>query len=392
MIPRYIPDLKLSVWARWLTAETSEVQVSQAGVIRILNGNENTRNAFAFISARQCLYAYFKLLKQTLGKGTILIPAQICPVVTYIVKELGFIVRFVDSDISYPTPSVNQYLQAIDQDTIGIVISPLYGYIQADWGPLLEKLGRIKLILDLAQGIGLREYIGPLFMKADAVVYSFAIGKGLDTGGGLLLTSNPLNVIGYNHNRKIYYLSIMLKGALLWFSNISKLYPYLAKRLELAIEMEKKPDMAELSSCHLAPKDIYSLWNAKLQFFLDDITRARNYARVLGKLPLIQMACRDVQIFCNSNAIYLRQIIRFKDVSLRKRVLNTLQQCGVDCLPAGELLPAEYFDSEECIDYPNARAFREDSVRLPFLGRMSERKFNQFKQKLEDAIAQHIPH
>lgn len=391
MIPRYIPDLAPSVWARWLIADTSEAQVSQTKVLRILNGNNNTKNAYAFVSARQCLYVYFKLLKRTVGKGTVLIPAQICPVVSYIVKELGFSVRFVDSDTSYPTPSINQYLQAVDQDTIGIIISPLYGYIQAEWDPLLEKLDRIKLILDLAQGIGLREYIDPLFMKADAVVYSFGIGKGLDTGGGLLLTSNPLNVTDYDHNGKIYYLSIMLKGALLWFSSISKLYPYLVRRLESAIEMEKKPDMAELSSCHLAPKDIYSLWNVKLQFFLNDIARARNRARVLGNLPLIQRACRDVSIFCSSNATHLRQLIRFKDIALRTSVLKTLQQWGVDCLPAGELLPAEYFDSEERINYPNARSFRKDSIRLPFLGRMSERKFNQFKQKLEDAIAQHIP-
>ncbi len=392
MIPRYIPDPAPSVWARWLIADTSEVQVSQTRVLRILNGNNSTKNAYAFESARQCLYVYFKLLKKTVGKGTVLVPAQICPVVSYIVRELGFTVCFVDSDTSNPTPSVNQYLQAIDPDTVGIIISPLYGYIQTEWGSLLEKLDRVKLILDLAQGTGLREYIGPLFMKADAVVYSFGIGKGLDTGGGLLLTSSPLNVIGYNHNRKSHYLGIMLKGVLLWISNKTGLYPFLVKKLESAIEMEKKPDMAEFSSCHLAPKDIYSLWNVKLQFFLDDITRARNYARILGNLSLIQRACRDVQLFCNSNAIYLRQVIRFKDDSLMKRVLNTLQQCGVDCLPAGELLPAEYFDGEGCIDYPNARSFREDSIRLPFLGRMSERKFNQFKQKLEDAIAQHLPH
>ncbi len=391
MIPRYLPDLALPAWGRWLVADTNKVQDVQAGFLRILNGNENTRSAFAFVRARQSLYVYFKSLRQNMGNGTVLIPAQICPIVPFLVRESGFTVRFVDSDVSYPTPSATQYIQAMDQDTVGIIISPLYGYIQEEWNPLLEKLDRIKLVLDLAQGIGLREHINPLFQKADAVVYSFGLGKGLDTGGSLLFTYSPMNVTDYNQNGKKHYIGIMFKGVLLQLLSITKLYRFLLRRFESAVDMEKKPSLMELSLRQLAPADIYLLWDVKLRSFLIDVERARIRAHAIGALPSVRKACRDMPIFCRSSAIHLRQVIRFKDVTLRGRVLNTLQQHGVDCVPAGEPLPKEYFADAERVAFPNAQTFCGDSIRLPFLGRMSDKQFEQFKQKLENAIAQHLP-
>ena len=141
---------------------------------------------------------------------------------------------------------------------------------------------------------------------------------------------------------------------------------------------------------YLAPANIYLLWEAKLNSFKVDISRARERAEKLSRLPVVRHVCRDLAFF-SPNATHLRQIIRFRHPKLRNSVLDTLRKDGVDCAPAGEPLPNEYFDGCELTDFPNARAFRQEAIRLPFLGRLSEIEFEQIQQNLESALAQHLP-
>ena len=393
MIPRYQPNLDISAWLNWLASASSQDTYGnhKAKFLTSLQQSVNFPQVFAFEKGRQALYAYFKYLAQTVKNGNVLISAQICPVVPYLLKELGFTVRFVDSDFSYPTPSAHQYLQAIDEDTVAIAISPLYGYLQAEWQPLLERLNKIKLILDLAQGLGFKEQIADLVLAADAVVYSFGLGKGLDTGGGVLVAKESFSLVNYKVKiSKKYYTNILVKSLALRMLIYTGLYPFFIQQLDATVERDKKALYSDYLCEAIADDDIYILWNGQIANLINDIQRAQKRAVELGTLPKIAQACRDISVFCNPNAVHLRQIIRFKDIHLKVKVLNSLRQKGIECLSAGEPLPQDYYTMTEQKDFPNARLFRDSSLRLPFLGRLSEAQFNQLKVTLEDAIAQHL--
>jgi dTDP-4-amino-4,6-dideoxygalactose transaminase len=351
--------------------------------------NENYKHAIVFMKAREALYVYFRQLKKTVGSGTVLIPAQTCPVVLHSVQAAGFSARFVDSDLVYPTPSASQYHKALRQDTVGIVISPLYGYIQKDWESLLQNVGEIKIVLDLAQGLMLNCCNNSsLYQRADAIVYSFGLGKGLDTGGALLLSVDPLDIGDYSPRKKLYCVGPLFRVIILRVLIMSGLYAHFLSHVEAEIEVDKEFKATE-SSKYLAPANIYLLWEAKLNSFGADIRRARKRAEKLSRLPVVRQACRDLSFF-SPHATHLRQIIRFRDPKLRDSVLDALHKEGVDCAPAGEPLPNEYFDNCDLPDFPNARAFRQEAIRLAFLGRLSEAEFGQIQDKLESAIVQHL--
>jgi len=234
------------------------------------------------------------------------------------------------------------------------------------------------------------EQLGILLSKADAVIYSFGLGKGLDTGGGLLLTAETVENCDLKSNPKNYYVGNLLKGCLLHLLGRSGIYPYILGKLESEIDEAKKPDFKEISEITGAPSDIYLLWEEKYRSYMRDIQKARHRAREIGLMPHVQKLCRDIPVYFGSDALHLRQIIRFHDIAIKSKVIKVLQRNGVDCVSAGEQLPSEYFETSVADDFPNARTFREDSIRLPFLGRLSEKMYSEFMRKLEDALVQHI--
>jgi dTDP-4-amino-4,6-dideoxygalactose transaminase len=388
MIERYRPDLHLATWMRWLMTGSGEASQVQGDFIRSLGSYHQDKHPLVFMNARSGIYAYFNHLRHRVGRGTVLIPAQICPVVPYAIRACGFVVRFIDSDDRYPSPSSGQYLDGLTGETVAVVISPLYGYLPGGFQEFGQSLREVKIFLDMAQGLLLADLLDPqLLQRADALVYSFAPGKGVDTGGGLLLTKDRLEVSGYRLQKKIHYLPIFSQVMLLRFLIISNLYSVFLKRLEREIEVDKEEALAKYPG-KLAPAEIFSLWQAKLQVFAGDIQRARKRAVRLSKSALVQQACDSS--FFDGSAIHLRQVLRFRDVRLRDQVMQSLRRDGVDCAPAGEALPSEYFAEKDLPDFPKARAFRQESLRLPFLGRLCEREFQQLQQTLEVALAQHL--
>jgi dTDP-4-amino-4,6-dideoxygalactose transaminase len=311
-------------------------------------------------------------------------------VVPYAIRACGFAVRFIDSDDRYPSPSPGQYLEGLTEQTVAVVISPLHGYLQGGFQDFGQSLREVKIVLDMAQGLLLADLLdSQLLQRADALVYSFAPGKGLDTGGGLLLTKDRLDMPGYRVQKKIDYFPILSRVMLLQFLISSNLYPVFLKRLEREIEVNKEEALAKYPG-KLAPAEIFSLWQAKLRYFAEDIQRARKRAVRLSKSALVQQACDSC--FFGGSAIHLRQVLRFRDARLRNQVMQSLRRDGVDCAPAGEALPSEYFAEKDLPDFPKARAFWQESLRLPFLGRLCELEFQKLQQRLEIALAQHLSH
>lgn len=389
MIPRYQPDLDLASWLRWMLTKPNHTDIAQKRFIQALNQGLPQPYPFVFTKARYGLYAYFRHLKQTAGGGTVLISAQICPIVPYVVQAAGFSIRFVDSDLIYPTPSATQYQNAIDQNIVAIIIAPMYGYLQPHWEPLLQNLGSIKLVLDLAQGLMLNPCLdAALFQKASAIIYSFSLGKGLDTGGALLLSTTPLKLEGYRQLSRFYNAGILLQAVVLRLLIISGLYAHFISQIDTEVDSDKFIDTGQLAN-HLASNNLYLLWENKLKAFVADITVARQRACQLGELSAVQQMCTGSTFF-DTCATHLRQIIRLKDAKLRNCILDTLRRSGVDSAPAGEPLPHEYFDTM-LPDFPNAQSFRQAAIRLPFLGRISETEFQQLKQTLDAALNQYLP-
>jgi len=328
-------------------------------------------------------------VKEVVGNGTVLMPAQICPVVTHTVVSASLGVKFVDADLVYPTPSPGQYRAALDDDTVGVIISPLYGYLQKDWQDLFPLPRGVRIILDLAQGFFLTPHLDPrLLEQADAVLFSFALGKGFDTGGALLYTSNNLPLSGITSVSRAFFLQTLGRALILRSLIMSKTYGFFLQRLDEAVDADKECHGNQISR-QLAPSDLICLWEDKLEAVNRDIHRAQARAVEIGALPLVSRAVAD-QTFFDPQAMHLRQIIRCRDQFLRDRILTELKNYSIDCAPAGEPLPSEYFGDGGT--YPNAAAFRQEALRLPFLGRLPEKKFHSLKQQLEKALGKYLPH
>jgi dTDP-4-amino-4,6-dideoxygalactose transaminase len=383
MVPRYRPEFDSAAWVRWARSSAATVTAARAAVIDRLAGPGGPRSGLAFSTARQALFTYFSRLRDTSGGGSVLVPAQICPVVAHVVRRAGFELRFVDLDDAFPTPSPAQYRDAIDEKTVAAIVCPLYGYLPKDWSPLVEPR-RVRVVLDLAQALLLADRLDRrLLEQADAIAYSFGLGKGLDTGGALLLTPHPVPVNGHGATAAATA-SVVLKGLALRGLIATGLYRYAVSRLERELEaaVSFEPDLRARGS-----ESLYPLWEARLWRFASEVERARERAIALQRLPAVRRACRNLDVFCDPEALHLRQILRLSDPTARASVIASLRLSGIDCAQAGEPLPQEYLSLADPPAVPRAARFRSDAVRLPFLGRVSEREFERLQQALERALA-----
>jgi hypothetical protein len=233
-------------------------------------------------------------------------------------------------------------------------------------------------VLDLAQGL-LSE---PAFQEgSDAVVYSFALGKGLDTGGGLLYTSRP---IGAAPVRRFAtpQAATLLRAASLRLVALTGTYALLLSLLEREIESDK--DFHPSSHPGL-PAGVQQLWAARLPAFEAEVERARRCAQALASLDCVRRSCRELAFYFGRGANHLRQILHLVDATRQKTVIQRMRQAGIDCAPAGEALPEEYL-RRPAGQFPVAAAFRETAIRLPFLGRLSESRFARVCGALEKAL------
>ena len=102
------------------------------------------------------------------------------------------------------------------------------------------------------------------------------------------------------------------------------------------------------------------------------------------------MECRGVCF--DPASTHLRQIVRARNQTARDALLDELRRGGVDCAPAGELLPHEYLgDAPSGSAFPNALRFKAEAIRLPFLGRLGDSAFARLKGALETGFGR-LPH
>ena len=317
----------------------------------------------------------------------LIVSAQICPLVPILARQCGFAVRFVDVGAALPVPSATQLSTAIDENTAGVIIAPMYGFLAGDYTPLVDRLRQMphtRLILDLAQGLGLNEPLAILRPAADAVVYSFGLGKGLDCGGGLLLTRSPLP--RPKQRRRTSFAPLIQSLGVRTCSALG-IYRLLAGSLDSAVEKDKQ---SESLGDARASSSLFCLWQSRLATFLDEVRLARARSLQLAELGSLQTTFRNTEDYLGGPGTHLRQILRLRDPAERDRMINRLRAAGIDAAPAGEPLPGDYFPDVMNADFPHAAAFRQDALRLPFLGRLSERQFAFLGRQLEICIASHL--
>lgn len=344
-------------------------------------------HAYACESLRKGLFIWFRAQYDSGVRGRVLVSAQICPVVPKLIARAGFDVGFVDIDSMWPSPTSDQYAEALDDSVIAVVVSPLYGHLPPDWTPLLMRLGSRALVLDLAQGFGLGDMLIPLVNRANAIGFSFGFGKGPDTGGGLLMSSQALPVADLRGAGPALCLKPALQASLLNALADFNMYGALIRGV---------PDIADnaLAPFHqgtrfLASPAFYGLWNQRLKIHLKEITLARERAASLAsKIPIAE-AVLCPEIYFSDSSSHLRQIIRLRDLSRRDYVVKALRTEGIDCAAAGELLPNEY-RSGVFGDFPQARSFRADAIRLPFTGRLADAQFRKLEDTMESTFVRYL--
>jgi dTDP-4-amino-4,6-dideoxygalactose transaminase len=384
MIPRYTPHIGLDGWFRWLLAPADR-SASPEAFLAALAGGPPPAYHYAFDCLRSGLFVFFEQLAKTTPARSVLVSAQICAAVPNVIVKAGFTPQFVDTDASYPLPSAADYARALHGDVAAVIVAPLYGHIQHDWHALLAALGNRALVLDLAQGLGLAGRVRPLAARADAIGFSFGLGKGLDAGGGLVLTSKSLGVETARPASRLGCLRPLAEAAALRVIIGLGLYSVLARRLD-----REELQAQSVSAPRRIPDDIHLLWQQKLGAFHDDVRRAGDRAQQLGAGAAIMEKVRDANIYFSAASTHLRQVIRLRDSGMRDSVVARLRELGVDCAPAGEPLPPAAPGREPASAFPNARQFTSDAIRLPFLGRLTDAGFGRLQSTLERTLAEHI--
>ena len=379
MLPRYLPHFGWRSWRDWLFTRHENSGDAWPSFLESLGGSNLPAFRREFDTLRTGLVHYFSSVFRQRGGGSILVSAQICRAVPLAIERAGLSVRYVDVGAACPTPEPAEYAAALDKGTLGVLVAPFYGHIQPDWSSLLAALNGRLLVLDMAQGLGLGGRVAPLVRRADAIGYSFGLGKGLDTGGGLLLTRAELELPGLARSGRAALAGALLKTIALRALLSAGCYRLVISRLDAIDAADQSVPVTGAS----VPADVYRLWAARLPALLAEISRARSRARALAAMPRLVAALRDTTVCFDPEASHLRQIIRVGNASRRDILVSRLRAAGVDCAPAGEPLPA--VPSAE-LRFPHAAAFRSDAVRLPFLGRLNAGQFDRFRETLEKTV------
>jgi hypothetical protein len=377
MIPRYLPAVALR--ARLQAAGDAHAEAATALIAQLAPG-QVFAGRLAVAALRDGLNAYFKDLARKAGPAEVAMSAQICPLVPLAAREAGLVPHFVDIAPDRPVPSGQQLAAALGASVRGVVVAPLYGHLGESSDALIAALGERSLLLDLAQGLGLRG-VDTLLARANAVGYSFGVGKGVDTGGGLLLTRTTVHVDG---GRKASLgAGAIARSAALRAIVACGLYSAGARLVERAAEA--KPEDFDPRVRELEGDWVYNWWKRRLAPFLEEVelarTRAVELRGRLGSHPALAYA----DSCFSPDATHLRQVVRLAEPGRRNATLERLRRSGIDCARAGEPLPSQYLPGERG-DYPCAIRFLSDSIRLPFLGRLSERQFMYFSDALERAL------
>lgn len=321
-------------------------------------------NGLAFETGRQAIFACM----DKLPRGPVLVSAQICPVVPFGLVRLGFTPRFVDIDQNFPCPGPEQLAQSSASEAVAAIISPLYGLC-----PSFEGFtSPLPLVLDLAQGVGNLANLTP---SAYAQIYSFGIGKGVDSGGGWCISNTRLPLAAAPLGRRSL-LKPWCKGALIYGAYRLGMLKRLLARIDQAVDDDKVDRPVRQAMGQKPSPGLAKFWEARLERFLMEGRLARER---VGQI-------RGAVTSAEPNWIPLRTIVKVP-ADRRQALLTELKRRAIDALPAGEPLPREYLPGQpENVCFPNALHFTQEAVRLPFLGRLTDAQFDYLRWAVEDSL------
>lgn len=391
MIPRYSPAIALGARVASLRAGDPAAQHRLLDAL----GVGGWRSTLPFRSARAALAAYFGALARREKRRTVVLSCQLCPIVPALLIETGFRPHFVDTDEAVPVPTLAQladgYVRAGGAGSVAaVVVAPFYGHATADDDAAIASLGDAAVVVDMAQGLLLAEQMPRLLGRADAVAYSFGVGKGLDFGGGMLAERNASTVPPATGGSSVGAFAPLPKILALQMAVGLGVYRYMTPFLESEIAASKSGvgDARPLGALHAGSLE------ALLNRFEAEVARARDRAATLFSSAAVTNRALYPEIYGGREPTHLRQLLRLRDASARDGVLKALRHSGVDAMPAGEPLPGEYlaagsFDAADA--WPNARRFLADAIRLPFLGRLDEATFGSLKRTLETVLDERLP-
>lgn len=395
-IPRYLPAVDLR--ARFAALTTQDTVAATERVLFDL-GLDKWRQVVPVAGARVGIAAFFQQLALKDARRSVLLSAQICPVVPQVLIRLGFRPVFIDIDERAPMPGAYQIMSALQEvqcasTVAAIVIAPLYGYLPDKLDEIADRLDGIQVLLDLAQGTLLAPNLPRLMARADAAVYSFGAGKGLDIGGGLLAVRQAEIKFEAPSNQASFATFAGLPAALALRTAVGVgLYQHLIPLIDVGVEANKSDVPPRPGSTNKRlPSRVFNAYAARLPHFAKEIKTARTRAAALYQLPCIMRLCRDAATFGNAAQMDLRQILRLSDPERRGQLLSLLRRAGIDALPAGEYLPETYLPDDaisvatSSAGLPNTNRFLADAIRLPFLGRMDEITFRHFLITLENTL------
>ncbi len=383
LVPRYSPAVSARPALRLVGSSASKRAAALAELAARLLPAGDDKQAFVAPSARQALLAHYVQVRERLGGGVVLVPAQVCPVVPAVIRAAGHEPLSLDGDGGLATPSPARYSAELGGSrVVGILAAPMSGYVQAGWEALLPELRpQIDVTLDLAQAPFSTAAFGADFLRrTDAVIFSFGVGKGFDTGGGLVLTKPPVPTSRIARSAASVAAGAVLRVAGIRATVALGLYRALLPLVDRMASTDVAVRPVEHMSMALAP-----YWLERLPTLAAEFELAAERGAALGRMAAVQDSCRWVETTCAASARPLRQVLRLRPGIDREAVVRALRKKGLDCAPAGEPFP----EGGSPDRWPAAAEFAKDALRLPFLGRLSADEFRRAEETLEKVLTAH---
>lgn len=381
LLPRYVPAVTAFSPFDGARAGSSGSSASSLDeIVGSLTPSLDWPHRLVTPSARQALLAHYLGVRQRLGKGVILLPVQVCPVVPALIRAAGHEPRALDGDGSLATPGPAGYAEALEEaGVVGILAAPMSGYVQGGWASLLPRLPpNLDVAVDLAQAPFSAAAFGPAFLhRADAMAFSFGVGKGFDTGGGLLLSRHAITTRGPVRNAGVEmagtWLTSFTMRAVMGLHAYRAILPLVDKMAGSDILVRPVEEMSASAAARR--------WAKRLPIVAREFERAAERGAEVDEMPEVRSISFGLKT-SSTETKPLRHILRLPG-SHASLIIKRLRAAGLDCAPAGEPFPEGRHPSR----WPAAYAFTQSSIRLPFLGRMSADQFGQAKVILREVLS-----
>jgi len=388
LIPRYNWDYNFSDLGkayRAILSDRSDETVAHAAFQKIFG-----QKPVFTSSGRASLYAILKSLKIPPG-SSVGVPLFCCDIVSFTVRQAGFIPRFIDVDPHDYNMSSSD-LRKKASELSALVVAHMFGH-PADMDEILECAGAIPVIEDCAHSF-LSQYKGRYAgFLSDASFFSFRSGKYLSAGeGSAVFTQDPqlsrsiekltATFMPYQFLEEwMHCTTTYMKSTLYhrpWYGMVG--YP-VGRRLDQKLNLSAKTG---LKLKKISRADLRIVAGRAEQFYLK-IERQRHNSLFL--LENIKM--RDIHLpmeadGCFSN--FYQFPIRFNDSGRRDFVADYLFRHGIDTAKylddIVEITKRSYGYNGDC---PNAECCSKTTLVIPNHYNLLPEDMNHIVEVLNDS-------